>query len=176
MIRELDRSDTAKGPAVSAGFVASPSFVPLAAGTLANDFEGPWECHMLRRDHLASRNIRLDRPNAPGLGSAVVAFRPIGTTNRSPFRQLGMPDPSHSTAVEADIIPLQPRRLAARTHSAASPVMVKYTRTDVSRPVQSVASEDDHRQRMFENLVVVAWVGTLLTAAFYVYGKLLGIH
>ena len=126
---------------------------------------------MLRRDHLASRHVRLDRPNTPRLGSAVVAFRPIGTTNRLPFRQLGMPDPSHSTALEADIIPLQPRRLAARTHSAASPPVInKHT------PLESVASADDHRQRMFENLIVVAWVGTLLTAAFYVYGKLLGIH
>jgi hypothetical protein len=125
-----------------------------------------------KRDHLASRNVPLDRANAPDLGSAVVAFRPIGTT----IRQLGVPGSPDSTALEADIIPLQRRRLAARTHSAASPVIGKNIRTDVSRPQQSVASEDDDRQRMFENLVVVAWVGTLLTAAFYVYGKLLGIH
>ena len=128
-----------------------------------------------KRDPLASRNVPLDRI-APDLGSAVVAFRPIGTTKKSPFRQLGVAGASDSIALEADMIPLQPRRLPARTHAAASLVTGKHTRTDVSRPVQSVASEDDDRQRMFENLLVAAWVGTLLTAAFYVYGKLLGIH
>jgi hypothetical protein len=46
-----------------------------------------------------------------------------------------------------------------------SRVMDKYTRTDVSHPLESIASEGDDRQRTFENLAVVAWVATLMATA-----------
>ena len=132
----------------------------------------------LERDRLPSRNVPLDTPNAPGL-CCVVPFRPIATSSSKPsFRQLGKAGASHSTGVEADIIPLQPRHLAARTRSAAVPmsrVMDKYTRTDVGHPRESIASEGDDRQRTFENLAVVAWVATLMATAFYVFSKLLGV-
>ena len=122
----------------------------------------------LERDGLNSRNVQSDRPNAPSLGS-VVPFRPTAaSSSKSPFQQLGTAGASHSTGVEADIIPLQPRRLAARTRSAAQPmwrVMDKYTRTDVGHPLESIASEGDDRQRTFENLAVVAWVATLMATA-----------
>jgi len=132
----------------------------------------------LERDRLTSRNVLLDRPNASSLGS-VVPFRPIATSSRkSSFRQLGRAGASHSTGVEADIIALQPRRLAPRTRSAALPmsrVMDKYTRTDVGHPLEHIASEGDDRQRTFENLAVVAWVATLMATAFFVFSKLLGV-
>jgi len=53
--------------------------------------------------------------------------------------------------------------------------MGKYTRTDAGHPRESATGEDDDRQRMLENLVVFAWIGTLMTVAFYVFSKLLGI-
>jgi len=118
----------------------------------------------LERDRLTSRNGP-DGPNAPSLGS-VVPFQTIASS-KSSFQQLGIAGASHSIGVGADIIPLQPR-LAARTRSAARPmsrVMDKYTRTDVSHPLESIASEGDDRQRTFENLAVVAWVATLMATA-----------
>jgi hypothetical protein len=109
----------------------------------------------------------------------VVPFRPIAaSSSKSSFQQLGIAGASHSIGVEADIIPLQPRRLAARTRSAGRPiwqVMDKYTRTDVGHPPESMASEGEDRQRTFENLAVVAWVATLMATAFYVFSKLLGV-
>ena len=132
----------------------------------------------LERDRLTSRNVPSDRPNAPS-PSSVVPFRTIVTSSsKSSFPQLGIAGASHSIGVEADIIPLQPRRLAARTRSAALPmsrVMDKYTRTDVGDPLESIASEGEDRQRMFENLAVVAWVATLMATAFFVFSKLLGV-
>ena len=154
--------------------LAPPPDVSVAAKEIRpTAFESPLgNTIMLRlqRDRLASRNVPLDRPT-------VVAFRPIGATGRPSFRPLGMARASHSTA-EAHIIPLQPRRLASPARSAArptSPVMGKYTRTDAGHPRESATGEDDDRQRMLENLVVFAWIGTLMTVAFYVFSKLLGI-
>jgi hypothetical protein len=76
----------------------------------------------LERDHSASRNVRLDKPNTRTAGSTVLAFRPIAVmTNRSSLRQLGA-GPSHSTTVEADIIPLRSRRLASHPLGGAATV------------------------------------------------------
>jgi hypothetical protein len=34
---------------------------------------------------------------------------------------------------------------------------------------------DDHHHRMFANLVAAAWVGTLMTSAYYVFNHLLAV-
>lgn len=131
----------------------------------------------LEQDRLASRNVPLGRPNAPGLGPTVVAFRPVGATPRSAFRPLGEAGASHSNAVGAHIIPLQPRRRAppARSTRPMSPVGGRYASVGAGQPRQPVTPEDDHRHRMLENLVVFVWLGTLMSVAFFVFSRLLGI-
>ena len=129
----------------------------------------------LERDHSASRNVRLDTPNRRAAGSTVLAFRPIAAmTNRS---QLGA-GPSHSTTVEADIIQLRSRRLASPTRSVAlpqSPAMSKYAGPQSGGPWDYVTSEEDYRHRMVANLAVIVWVGTLMTAGYFVFSRLLGL-
>jgi hypothetical protein len=133
----------------------------------------------LKRGHLASWNVRLDRPNTRAAGSTVLAFRPIAAvTNRSSLGQLGIAGPSHSTTVEADIIPLRSRRLASPTRSAAlppSPAVIKYAGAQSGGPWDYVASEDDYRHRTIANLAAVAWVGTLMTAGYFVFSRLMGL-
>ena len=74
------------------------------------------------RDHSASPNVRLDKPNPRAPGSTVLVFRPLAAmTNRSSLRQLGA-GTSHSTTVEADIIPLRSRRLASHPLGGAATV------------------------------------------------------
>ena len=132
----------------------------------------------LERDHSAPPNVRLDKPNTRAAGSTVLVFRPLAAmTNRSSLRQLGA-GPSHSTTVEADIIPLRSRRLASPTRSAAlppSPDMSKYAGPQSGGPWDYVTSEDDYRHRMVENLAAIAWVGTLMTAGYFVFSRLLGL-
>ena len=129
----------------------------------------------LERDHLASRNIRLDKPNTRAAGSIVLAFRPIAAmTNRSSLGQLGIAGRSHSTTGEADIIPLRSRRLASPTRSA-SPAMSKYAGPQFGGPWDYVTSKDDYHHRMVANLAAVAWVGTLMTAGYFVFSRLLGL-
>jgi hypothetical protein len=130
----------------------------------------------LERDRLESRNVRLDRPNTRAAGSTVLAFRPIAV-NRSSLGRLGA-GPTHSTTIGADIIPLQSRRLASPTRSAAlpqSPAMIKYAGPRSGGPWDYVTSEDDYRHRMIENLAVIAWVGTLMTAGYFIFSRLLGL-
>lgn len=133
----------------------------------------------LERDHLASWNVRLDRPNARATGSNVLAFRPLAAvTNRSSLAQLGIAGPSHSTTVEAEIIPLPSRRLSSPTRSAApppSPAMIKYAGPQFDGPWDYATSEDDYHHRMIANLAVVAWVGTLMTAGYFVFSGLMGL-
>jgi hypothetical protein len=128
----------------------------------------------LERDRSASRNVRLDKPNTRAAGSTVLAFRPIAVmTNRSSLGQLRAGS-THSTTVEADIIPLRSRRLASPTRSVA-PAMSKYAGPQSGGPWDYVTSEDDYRHRMVANLAVIAWVGTLMTAGYFVFSRLLGL-
>jgi hypothetical protein len=49
-------------------------------------------------------------------------------------------------------------------------------RHDLSSPgnfAKNKGDGDDHHHRMFANLVAAAWVGTLMTSAYYVFNHLL---
>jgi len=91
---------------------------------------------------------RIEPVQASGDGGPqiVLAFEPrLGTAKTSGLapQRHGMPNPSHSTIAEADVIPFRADK------------------------------QDDYRHRMFENLVAAVWVGTLMTSAYYVFSQLL---
>jgi hypothetical protein len=51
-------------------------------------------------------------------------------------------------------------------------------RHDLSSPGNFAKNKndgDDHHHRMFANLVAAAWVGTLMTSAYYVFNHLLAV-
>jgi hypothetical protein len=53
--------------------------------------------------------------------------------------------------------------------------MSKYGGPQSGGPWDYVTNEDDYRRRMVENLAVIAWVGTLMTAGYFVFSRLLGL-
>jgi hypothetical protein len=107
----------------------------------------------------------VDRPNSPRVTSNVVAFRSSGmmAANGPSLRHAGMADPSNSTVVEADIIPFQPRRSGFRQAPG------QRARIDFA------ARENEDHRRTFNELAAAAWVGTLMTAAYYVFNKLFAV-
>jgi hypothetical protein len=109
------------------------------------------------RQELQHQRLFLDAVGGPiGLSHAkaekesglAVASRPLpGMTNanRLSSPHYTMPDPSPSAAVGANVIPFHPN------------------------------DGEGHQHRMFQNLVAAAWVGTLMTSAYYVFSTLLAV-
>jgi hypothetical protein len=100
----------------------------------------------------------------PRLGSNVVIFQPIGAPARkSILRDLGNASPSHSSGAGAEVIPFRPLRHPPQAKSAVSRWQAagNYAGADAS-----TTSDDEYRQRMFENLLAAAWVVTLMSAAY----------
>jgi len=46
-------------------------------------------------------------------------------------------------------------------------------RQDLSGPANFATNKDDYHHRMFANLAAAAWVGALMTSAYYVFNHLL---
>lgn len=128
-----------------------------------------------QRNHVVPRDDLPCKPNWRSAASSVVAFRPLvtNTTNRPPFYYPGSAD--HRSAGEAHIIPLQGRRFALRPQPVAMTLSVTRRSTNtVPRPPGDFAiSEKNYHNWMFANLAAAAWLGTLFTAAYYVFSTLL---
>ena len=126
------------------------------------------------RNRPASQRNPLGTLNLIDLGATVVAFRPIHAAgNSSSLRPFAIAAPSRSTA--ADIIPLQSRRSALRPRVGLSTLSAtdKYRKTGVNKRPDFEMGDDEYHQRIFENLIAVAWVAVLMAAAYYVFSNLL---
>jgi hypothetical protein len=70
---------------------------------------------------------------------------------------------------------LQRQRLVSRLQAAAIIMSTarRSAKTAPRHPGDFATSENNYHNRMFENLAAAAWVGTLFTAAYYVFSTLL---
>jgi len=127
--------------------------------------------------------------SADGAPEFVLSFapRPAATNaNGLSSRHYKIADFSHSRVPEADVIPFRPRRFAGRpqadvtTRPAAgqrAKIIHWYPGNFATNEDDGGAEddEDDYHRRMFENLAATAWVGTLMTSAYYVFSTLLAV-
>ena len=86
----------------------------------------------------------------------VLAFQPHGTTrsgsSSSPHgRRYG--NPPHGATVLPFVLP--------RSSTLAQPVLTR------PQPASLIAREQEYRQRMFENVLAAVWVGTLMSAGYW---------
>jgi hypothetical protein len=106
------------------------------------------------------------RANPRHLGSTVVVFQPIGAPARKSFlRHLKDAGRSDSSGVGAEVIPLRPLHDPPLAISGVSRWQAEDAKPDASNR-HSTTSDDEYRQRMFENLLAAAWVVTLMSAAY----------
>ena len=73
----------------------------------------------------------------------------------------------------------QTREIIGERPRASSPrevaVLGERGRQDLGGPANFATNKDDHHHRMFANLAAAAWVGALMTSAYYVFNHLLMI-
>jgi hypothetical protein len=121
-----------------------------------------------RSPPIHSRNAHI--PNRTG--AAVIPFQPVGTTEAEPSssQHAGRSRGADPTST-ATVIPFLPpgssppvQWVLPRSQSAA---------TSAKRAAQKlITGEEEYRQRMFENLLAAAWVGTLMSAGYYMLNVL----
>jgi hypothetical protein len=105
-------------------------------------------------------------------GATVIAFQPPGTTEAgsSSSQRAGRSRGADPTS-SATVIPFLPpgssppvQWVRPRSQSAAK---------SAKRADQKlITGEGEYRQRMFENLLAAAWVGTLMSAGYYMLNAL----
>jgi hypothetical protein len=103
-------------------------------------------------------------------GATVIQFQPLGTAEAGPSRHTGRSpgaDPTRTATVIPFLLPGSSppvQWVLPRSQSAA---------TSAKRADQKVITGDEeYRQRMFENLLAAAWVGTLISAGYYMLNVL----
>ena len=105
-------------------------------------------------------------------GATVVAFQPVSATGRPSLswhaRRSRGADPSGA----ATVIPFRLGHSSPPLHSVP-PRSRPATKSAVRADHNSVmGEEEEYRQRMFENLLAAAWVGTLMSAGYYMLNVL----
>jgi hypothetical protein len=96
--------------------------------------------------------------NPDRAGARVMAFQPLGATRAGHSLYAGR-SPSADPSGAATVIPFRLRRSSPPVQS----VLPSTTRADH----EAITDEEEYRQRTFENLLAAAWVGTLMSAAYY---------
>jgi hypothetical protein len=101
-----------------------------------------------------------DRPAA-----TVIAFQPLDATRAGPSSSWHAGrSRSAGPSAAATVIPFRLRRPSPLVQS----VLPGTKRTDQT----AITDEEEYRQRTFENLLAAAWVGTLMSAAYYMLNVL----
>jgi hypothetical protein len=102
--------------------------------------------------------------------ATVIAFQPLGTTEAGPSSsQRGGRPRGDGPSISAAVIPFLPpgssppiQWVLPRSQSAAKS----------AKRADQKSGEEEYRQRMFENLMAAAWLGTLMTAGYYMLNVL----
>jgi hypothetical protein len=103
-------------------------------------------------------------------GATVIAFQPLAEAGRSSAQHAGGSrgaDPTNTATVIPFLLPGSPppvQRVGPRSQSAAKSAK----RADE----KLITGEEEYRQRMFENLLAAAWLGTLMSAGYYMLNVL----
>jgi hypothetical protein len=100
-----------------------------------------------------------DRPAA-----TLIAFQPLGATGAGPSSSWHAGSRSAGPSGAATVIPFRLRRPSPLVQS----VLPGTKHTDQT----ATTDEEEYRQRAFENLLAAAWVGTLMSAAYYMLNVL----
>jgi hypothetical protein len=111
---------------------------------------------------------RQNTRNPHRAGATVIALQPLGTTGAEPSLSWhGGRSPSGTATVLPFLLPRSSppaQSVVPRSQSAAEPA---------KRADQSLSTrEEEYRQRMFENVLAAAWVGTLMSAGYYMLNVL----
>jgi len=98
-------------------------------------------------------------------GATVIAFQPLGTTaaRRSSSRGAGRSRGADPSGAATAIPVLLPRSFPGFESAAKSAKRAER---------RLITGEEEYRQRMFENLLAAAWVGTLMSAGYYMLSVL----
>ena len=65
--------------------------------------------------------------------------------------------------------------IGARRANAALGELDRHDLNSSRNFARNTGNADNHHHRMFANLVAAAWVGTLMTSAYYVFNQLLAV-
>jgi hypothetical protein len=105
-------------------------------------------------------------------GATVVAFQPVSATGRPSLSWHARRSRSADPHGAATVIPFR-LRLSPPTLHSVPPRLQPATKSAVRADQNSVTGEEEeYRQRMFENLLAAAWVGTLMSAGYYMLNVL----
>jgi hypothetical protein len=121
------------------------------------------------------RSLPIRRQNTlnPNRADAtVIAFQPLGTTEAGPssFRRAGRSRGAYPSST-ATVIPF----LLPRSSPPAQwvlPSSQSPAKSAKRADQKLITGEEQYRQRMFENLLAAAWVGTLMSAGYYMLNVL----
>jgi hypothetical protein len=101
-------------------------------------------------------------------GATVIAFQPLAEAGRSSAQRAGRSRGADSTNT-ATVIPFllsgssaPVQRVPPRPQSAGKS----------AKRADEITGEEAYRQRMFENLLAAAWLGTLMSAGYYMLNVL----
>jgi hypothetical protein len=136
-------------------------------------FCGFWEGDM----PVCERNFRglpVDGQNTINLhrpGAAVIAFRPVGATEAGPSSSwhAGRTRGADRSGA-AVVIPFRSR--FSLPVKSVLPKSQSAAKSAEGADQKSMTGEEEYRQQMFENLLAAAWVGTLMSAGYYMLNVL----
>jgi hypothetical protein len=103
-------------------------------------------------------------------GATVIAFQPLSITEAAPTSSWRAGRSRSADPSSAIVVPFlrppssPPVKWVPRSQSVAKSVK----RVDQ----KLITGEEEYRQRMFENLLATAWVGTLMSAGYYMLNAL----
>jgi hypothetical protein len=123
--------------------------------------------------NLRSQPVRPQNALNPHRADAtVIAFQPLGPTEAgsSSFQGAGRSrgaDPSST----ATVIPFLPSR-SSPTVQRVVPRSESAAKSAKRADQKLLRDEEEYRQRMFENLLAAGWVGTLMSAGYYMLNVL----
>jgi hypothetical protein len=121
---------------------------------------------MLLQRNLRSLPIQGQSAVNPHSGAAVIPYRPLRTTGAGSSHSLGggwSDGGDSSTTATVLPFPLSGSSRPVQAVLPARPAGKSAKRADQ----RLITREGEYRQLMFENLLAVAWLGTLFSAGYY---------
>jgi hypothetical protein len=127
----------------------------------------------IRELNLSSLPIRRQNTLNPSRADAtVIAFQPLSSTEAGPssFGRAGS-SRGYRPSSPATVIPFLLPRSSPRAQWVL-PRSQSPARSAKRADQELITDEERYRQRMFENLLAAAWVGTLMSAGYYMLNVL----
>ena len=109
--------------------------------------------------------------NAQRPGATVIAFRPVGATEAGPSSSwhAGRTRGADRSGA-AIVIPFRSR--SSLPVKSVLPKSQSAAKSAEGVDQKSITGEEEYRQQMFENVLAAGWVGTLMSAGYYMLNVL----